>query len=107
MRDKIIKSIYRSIDEINHQFEDVKNKLDKSETTVLYGDNLSSGKNKLDSLGLINFIVAVEQNIEDEFNIPITLADERAMSQENSPFKDVISLVEYIEKLINENLDDQ
>ena len=51
-----------------------------NENSVIYGDN-----SQLDSLALVSLIVAVEQNIEDEFGISITLADERAMSQENSP----------------------
>jgi acyl carrier protein len=46
-------------------------------------------------------IVAVEQNIEDEFDITIILADERAMSQKHSPFRTVRSLVDYIETLID------
>ena len=102
MRKKILESVFKSIDEINHQITDPINKLEKSEKTILFGDSLSNGMSKLDSLGLVNFIIAVEQNIEDEFNISITLADERAMSQKNSPFKDVFSLVRYLENLINE-----
>ena len=69
--------------------------------TILFG-----GNSKLDSLGLINLIIAVEQNIEDEFNISITLADEKAMSQDESPFESVASLSNYIELLLNENSDD-
>jgi len=61
---------------------------------------------KLDSLGLINIIVAVENNIENEFDTTITLADERAMSQENSPFRTVGSLADYIELLLEEKLND-
>ena len=61
---------------------------------------------KLDSLGLINLIVAVEQNVEDKFDITITLADERAMSQEISPFRTVGSLADYIEMILVENKND-
>ena len=67
---------------------------------------LFGGNSKLDSLGLVNLIVAVEQNIEDEFDITITLADERSMSQKHSPFRTVGSLVDYIEMLLKEKLND-
>ena len=89
-----------SIEEINRQLEN-EHQLEKSTNTVLYGED-----GKLDSLGLINLVVAVEQNIEDEFDVTITLADERAMSQETSPFKTVGTLTDYIEMILEEKLDD-
>ena len=51
-------------------------------------------------------VVAVEQNIEDEFDVTITLADERAMSQQTSPFRTVGTLTDYIEMLLGEKLND-
>ena len=72
-----------------------------NENSVIYGDN-----SLLDSLALVSLIVAVEQNIEDKFDISITLADERAMSLENSPFRTVSSLADYIEALLKEKLND-
>ena len=100
MKKQIIKIIYDAIDELNNELDD-EFKLVKSEKTALFGKSSS-----LDSLGLINLVVAVEQNIEDEFDVTITLADERAMSQEKSPFMNIGSLVEYIGILLNEKLDD-
>ena len=97
---KIKQAIFNSIEEINQQLEK-EDKLENSVDTILFGEG-----GKLDSLGLINLVVAAEQNIEDEFDVTITLADERAMSQENSPFMNVGSLVEYIGILLNEKLDD-
>ena len=92
--DNIKTIVFRTIDDLNQNLikED---QLDKSLETKLIG-----GNNKLDSLGLINLIVAVEQNIEDEFDITITLADEKAMSQKHSPFRTVRSLADYIETLV-------
>ena len=97
---KVIEVINKSIDELNNQV-DCDLRLEKSINTALIG---SGGK--LESLGLINLIIAIEQNIEDEFDTSITLADERAMSQEHSPFKTVGSLADYIEMLLEEKLDD-
>ena len=70
--------------------------LDTGEETKLFGRD-----GNLDSLGLINLIVLVEQNIEEEFDTIITLADEKAISQKRSPFKTIGSLTDYIYLLIN------
>ena len=97
---KIEKIVFCAIDDLNQELSKG-DRLGKSQDTILFG-----GNSKLDSLGLVNLIVAVEQNIEDEFDITITLADERAMSQKHSPFRTVRSLSDYIEKLLKENLYD-
>jgi len=96
MIDNIYKSIYKSIDEVNSQMSK-EEQLIKSPDTVLYGESSS-----IDSIGLINIIVTVEQNIEDDFEKSITLADQKAMSQKQSPFKTVESLAKYIQILIEE-----
>jgi len=98
MKEKIIQSIYDSIDSLNAQLPSDEH-IAKSDDTTLFGSD-----SKIDSLGLINLIVAVEQNITDEYDIIITLADERAMSQEKSPFRTVSSLADYIEILLGEKL---
>ena len=100
MKVKILQLIYEAIDVLNEQLPD-EEQLEKSSDTKLFGSG-----SKLDSLGLINLVVAVEQNIEDEFDVTITLADERAMSQETSPFRTVGTLADYIEMLLEEKLDD-
>lgn len=56
----------------------------------------------VDSLGLVTLIAAVEREIEDQFDACVMLADERAMSRENSPFRTVGTLAEYAEELIRE-----
>ena len=100
MQNKIIDLIFDTIDKFNNEYSD-EIQLEKSSHTALLGQG-----SKLDSLGLINLIVAVEQNVEDKFDITITLADERAMSQEISPFRTVGSLADYIEMILVENKND-
>lgn len=92
----VLKLIYDSIDEINEELEDDE-KVKKGEDTVIYADGSS-----LDSLGLVNLITIIEQKLEEETGEYITIADERALSMESSPFQNVKSLKEYIELLINE-----
>ena len=59
--------------------------------TALFGTN-----GILDSMGLVTLIVEVEQALADRFNITMTLADDRAMSQRSSPFRSVGTLADYI-----------
>jgi acyl carrier protein len=56
----------------------------------------------IDSLGLVNLVVALEGLIEDEYDVSLTLADERALSQEVSPFESVERLVDYVMMLMEE-----
>lgn len=88
--------IFDSIDEMNLELE-LTDQIEKNEDTVIFGIDSA-----LDSIGLVNFITIIEQKIEEETGKFITIADERAMSMENSPFKTVGTLKEYIELLINE-----
>lgn len=55
-----------------------------------------------DSLALVNLITSLEEAIEDKFDIAISLADERAMSQSRSPYRTIGSLAEYAAELIAE-----
>jgi D-alanine--poly(phosphoribitol) ligase subunit 2 len=89
-KDKILPIIYEAIDNINENLP--KNKrLEKKPETNLFGQ-----EGKLDSLGLVNLIVNIESLIYDNFELSLTLANEKAMSLNNSPFKSVQSLVDYI-----------
>jgi acyl carrier protein len=50
----------------------------------------------LDSMGLVTLILEIEQRLEAEHGLTLVLADERAMSQKNSPFRSVQSLTDYV-----------
>ena len=100
MQKLIIELIFDAIEKFNNE-NSVELQLEKSLQTALLGHG-----SKLDSLGLINLIVAIEQNVEDKFDLTVTLADERAMSQEISPFRTVGSLADYIEMILVENKND-
>ena len=56
----------------------------------------------LDSMGLVTLIVNIEQLLHEHNGIVVTIVDERAMSQEKSPFRTVGSLSEYISLLVEE-----
>ena len=88
--------IINSIKELNNNLSK-DNKLELSKKTILFGKD-----GKLDSLGLVNLLVIMEQNIEDEFDVCIIIADERAMSQKHSPFRTIGTLADYIDMLLKE-----
>ena len=71
-------------------------------TTLDESTRLIGSKAVLNSLGLVSLIVDIEQKLSDDYEISVTIADDRAMSQEKSPFRTVGSLAEYISVLINE-----
>jgi len=54
----------------------------------------------LDSMGLVTLVVAVEQAIEDELGVSVSLADERALSQRTSPYRTVGALADYADNLV-------
>lgn len=62
-----------------------------SEETVLVGSDPV-----LDSLGVVQLIVEVEQRVEAQHGISITLASDKAMSQKNSPFRTVGVLADHV-----------
>ena len=96
-RDKIIQTIFAVIDELKQQVPVIQ-QLDKSVDTVLFGQ-----AGQLDSLGLVNLIVATEQKIEEEFGVAMTLADEKALSHESSPFRTIGTLADYISLLLEKS----
>jgi acyl carrier protein len=55
----------------------------------------------LDSMGLVTLVVAVEQAIEDELGVSVSLADARALSQKASPYRTVGALADYADRLIH------
>ncbi|MFA4943161.1 MAG: acyl carrier protein [Lentisphaeria bacterium] len=59
--------------------------------TVLFGRN-----GTLDSLGLVTLIVAIEGELDARWGVALTLADERALSLQHSPFRTVGRLADYI-----------
>ena len=49
----------------------------------------------LDSLGLVSFVAAVEQALDERLGLAVLLADERAVSQRSSPFRTAGTLADY------------
>ena len=90
---RILEIIYEAIDELNLSSD---TNIPKKEDSELY-----SASGELDSLDLVNLVVSIEQRIEDEFDKPVSLADEKAFSQKRSPFSNVKLLKSYILSLLS------
>lgn len=94
---RAITVILRAIQEYNEQAP-TDRRIPETPETTLFGRN-----GHLDSLGLVNLILVVEEHLKDEYHVALTLADERAMSQDRSPFGSVDSLAAYICLLLNDS----
>ncbi len=93
--DLIIANVQELLAESDEQVQIAPEEL--NETTRLIGQ-----QGILTSLELVTLLFNVEQAISDELDTVITLADERAMSQEKSPFRTIGSLAQYVDTLLTE-----
>ena len=96
MRNKVMQAIFSAVDSFNdEQPKDAR--VEKAPDTPLFGEGAV-----LDSIGLVNLIVAVEQRVEEELGVPVILADDRALSQKNNPFSTIEALTDYVALLLTE-----
>ena len=94
--DTVTSMIYAALAEHFEQI-DSDQPVPRSPETVLFGENAV-----LDSLGLINVVVAMEEKIIDAFEKDVCLSDDRAISQPESPYRTVDSLARYVVLLLGE-----
>jgi len=92
--ENIVAAIYRAVDWINGELPPDRQLIKARETRLLGSQSV------LDSIHLVSLIVAVEREVEDAFGVAVTLADERALSMKESPFRSIQSLADYIGILI-------
>jgi acyl carrier protein len=96
MKEQILAIVVSALEEINRTR---KNKIDCSDPMdlALYG---SGGV--FDSMQLVNFLVLVEQKIDDEMSQEISLTSEKAVSMRVSPFASVRRLIDFIADELSE-----
>jgi acyl carrier protein len=88
--EKVKTLLLHLIEEING-FPETEYKIEPTLDEILVGE-----QSALDSLGFVQFIIFIEQKIEEEFGVQISIVDEKAFAQKNNPFKTVGSLLEFI-----------
>ncbi len=93
---QITDSLFGAVDELNQELP-LGKQVPRSSDTVLFGNHA-----QIDSLALINLVILAERKIEKDFGQTITLADERALMEEKSPFQTIGSLAEYVARLLRE-----
>jgi len=96
MENQIKEILFKSVEEINKTLDEDQ-QLELSTETVLLGKD-----GNIDSITLVNLIVTIEESIEDELNVEITLADEKALSQKESPFRTIGTLIDYIAQVVKD-----
>ena len=80
---------------ISSNTEDLNIGIINSETLLL-----SEGSD-IDSMTIVSIVVDLESKLSDVFQKEISLSDEKAMTREKSPFKNIKNLIEYILELLN------
>jgi acyl carrier protein len=98
MNEKVLNIIFLAVQELNEELNDPR--LEQvNEQTPLYGVG-----GVLKSLSLVNLITEIEDKVQDEFGKEIILANEKALSQNRSPFSNIATLAQYIDSLLLENV---
>lgn len=95
-KDAVHEIIFQALKNVNDE-RDPDEQIDIDSTTILFGSEAV-----LDSLSLVSVIVDVEAAVSQFSGRDVVLTDDRAMSQEVSPFSDVSSLTAYILLLLSE-----
>ncbi len=93
MKEKILRAIYETIEEVNGQLKESRRIAKSPEAPLAEPDG------PLTSLGMVNFVVTLEQNLEDSLQREYSLISEQTLAGKESPFRDVKRLVEYVEQL--------
>jgi len=87
-------AFFAALDEVNRLLP-AERKVGKSLDVALLGAD-----SDLDSLGLVNLVVALEQKIDDAFGVSVALVSPESMSRKESPFRNGGALVEYAAELV-------
>jgi acyl carrier protein len=87
------------IDNLNALIETLPDdqKFDVDTNTILFGQG-----SQIDSLSLVSVIVDLETTLSVDYDLDISLTDDRAMNRTISPFDSVRNMVDYIDELVKE-----
>lgn len=87
--------VFSAIESVNQELNPAQ-ALRASEAQQLFGSETS-----ISSLTLVTLVIRIEQILAEVYGMQVVLADERALSRSQSPFRTVGSLIEYISELSN------
>ncbi len=93
--------VFRVIDEMNREFPEDRG-LRKSPSAILYGTG-----GALDSLGLVDLVMRIQEAVLDEYDVAVAVANEEVLTSEESPFRTVETLVQHLDGLLADEQQDR
>ena len=96
-KDVVDSIVFKGLSVLNNELPE-NGKIKINDKTPLFGVNA-----EIDSLSLVSLIVDIETELNSEFDMEISLTDDRAMTRSESPFLNVETLTSYILELAQEN----
>jgi acyl carrier protein len=95
------KSVKSIIEETLSSF--IKEEMIEASNDINENSRLFGSGGLFTSIQLVFFITELEESLEDELDVSLTLTDEKAMSRRTSPFSTVKYLISYVEEKIKED----
>ena len=89
-REQVTQAVFTAVETVNRSRPPTQ-RLARSLDAALMGEGAV-----LDSLGMVNLIVAIEEELEDALGVPVSIADEPAQAKADGRFRTVGSLVDYL-----------
>jgi acyl carrier protein len=97
LRQDILAIVYAALDDIDAQSLQEKPVEKTAEAPLLGSDG------GVDSLTIVNLVVAIEERIQTEMGKTVVLVDEDNLTLQEHPFRTVGTLAEYVEKIIDKH----
>lgn len=92
MKDRLLGILDSAVDETNRR------RVEKIDRTNLADLRLYGSSGVFDSMQLVNFLSLVEEKLEDELGLAVSLTSDRAVSRRISPFSSVRHLIDFIQE---------
>ena len=92
---EVINGSIAEVNELRAEDEQISTAID----AALFGENGS-----LDSLGMVNLIVSLEEKVEERFGTTIMLSDESLWNNVDSPFQTLNKLSEHIQTVLTSDV---
>jgi len=94
-RNQVLEQIYAALDVVNSQLPPSR-RLSRTPETVIVGAG-----GALDSLGLVNFVLAVEEKVGDAIGRPVALLDPELLGAEDGPVRTVDTLAAHVAAVVS------
>jgi len=98
-KERVTRIVYHVLDELNEQYAE-ENQLAKTLETPLLDD-----AGRLDSVGVVNLIALVEEEIGEEFGVRISVTDDLESEGDNA-LKTAGSFIDYVCRVVERKVSD-